>query len=342
MQGSLNYNQMIRGAIIFLNTFGLILEQNEEIKEDSIIKILNYSNKEVGKVFFEDNKVLIEALSAFGFINASYDFPNVTAFVDLETRSGNEKFAEWSNSIKYIINTNENNSIQGHYQIGTSVDSFYGINASCHQSIEFYKNKKKFMTLKMMYDGRLFEVIFYKKDLEEVIKLIPFDDMNGFSIHDIKKGKYNSEKGGYPYRKYCGVHKAGRDENGLRVLSFEEYEGEFKSYNDETYKFVGDKDSEKLYIQKGNLFLENDPDVANKLLNLRESLTVDGVSLLDNLMSVTLKSFTDKELKALFGFDRSKLVFQNGADNLIDAYFGINNNIFNLSGGQRKLEKKED
>ena len=54
--------------------------------------------------------------------------------------------AEWEEypiDIKYIINTNEKDSVQGHYLIGTSVDSFYGINASCHQSIEFYKNNKK-------------------------------------------------------------------------------------------------------------------------------------------------------------------------------------------------------
>lgn len=341
MQGSLNYNQIIRGSVIFLNTFGLVLEIPEVIDENAILSVLNKNNEEVGKVFFDDKKVLIETMSAFGFITANYDLPNVTAFVDIETRAGDEKFAEWSTNIKYIINTNEKDSVQGHYLIGTSVDSFYGINASCHQSIEFYKNNKKFMTMKMMYDGRLFEVIYYNKEFKEEIEFIPFDDMSGFLKHDIKKGKYNDEKYCYPYRKYCGVHKNGRDENSLRVLSFEEFDGEFKSYNDEHFEYQGDKDSEDLFIQKGNLFLENDPEVADKLAKLRTSLNIDDISLLDNLMSVSLKSFTDKELESLFGFDRTKLIFQNGADNLIDAYFGINNNLFNLDNGQKRIRKSD-
>lgn len=339
MQGSLNYNQIIRGAMIFLNTYGLILEIPEIVDENTILTVYNKNNEEIGKVYFNNKEVLIETSSDFGFINASYDFPNVTAFVDLETRSGTEKFAQWNSSIKYIIKTNDNDSIQGHFFIATSVDSFYGINASCHQAIEFYKKNKKIMTMKMMYDGRLFEVDYCNKQFTEEIEFNPFDDVNGFIKHDIKKGKYNTEKHGFPYRKYCGIHRAGRDENNLRVLSFEQHDGDFKTYNDVNYEKQGDDNSEELLIQKGNLFLESDPDVAEKLLKLRDSLNINGISLLDNLMSVTLNSLTDKELEALFGFDRTKLIFQNGADNLIDAYYGINNNLLNSDNGQQKVIK---
>ena len=46
MQKSLNYNQIIRGAMIFLNTFGLILEIPEEIDKNTILRFgLGFGSK---------------------------------------------------------------------------------------------------------------------------------------------------------------------------------------------------------------------------------------------------------------------------------------------------------
>ena len=47
----------------------------------------------------------------------------------------------------------------------------------------------------------------------------------------------------------------------------------------------------------------------------------NGVSLLDNLINVSLRSYSNAEIIALFGIERQKMKFQNDADNVVDAYF---------------------
>jgi len=74
-----------------------------------------------------------------------------------------------------------------------------------------------------------------------------------------------------------------------------------------------------------------DPEFTKKIDDIRKSFIVNGVSLFDNLIDVSFSRYSDEEVKALFGIDRQKVNYQNGADNLVDAYYGIGNtNSFSL------------
>ena len=69
-----------------------------------------------------------------------------------------------------------------------------------------------------------------------------------------------------------------------------------------------------------------------EIQELKETLKIDNVSLLDNLISVCYDNYTDKELYALLGIIRKKMEYQNKATCLIDSYYGIDNehNILQL------------
>ena len=66
-----------------------------------------------------------------------------------------------------------------------------------------------------------------------------------------------------------------------------------------------------------------DNDMLGKIQLLRQILTIDGVSILDNLISICYDNYTDEELVALLGTKRPAVVYQNGAENLTNSYFGI-------------------
>ena len=76
-------------------------------------------------------------------------------------------------------------------------------------------------------------------------------------------------------------------------------------------------------------------DIAIK--RLKEYLTMGENSLLDNLIAVSLTSYSDEEVKSLFGFERIKMQYQNGAADLVDAYFALSDNSFALIREKQEL-----
>lgn len=165
-----------------------------------------------------------------------------------------------------------------------------------------------------------------------------------FLLHDIKKGKYDEEKHAYPYRRYAGVFNCaeiGEDKDKLHIfLNEEEYHNQISCRNEFPLK-VGEDKSEALVIQKGMLMRELDPDMFEKIKKLREILFIGDVSLLDNLVSVCYDSYTDEELSALLGVNRQRMNYQNGADSLVNSYYGVNiSNCFFPLETQKRLRKK--
>lgn len=59
--------------------------------------------------------------------------------------------------------------------------------------------------MKILRDGSTFSLEFVSGENYEVIDVRPGDWLNGFLLHDIKKGKYDEEKHAYRYRRYAGI-----------------------------------------------------------------------------------------------------------------------------------------
>lgn len=338
----LTLEQNTCAARIFLNTFGLTLENISNVNEFSKIKIFDKAMNEVGELHFDNGSVIMSANYNNSVLDASFNIAKMQGFVDIEC--GNALFGEWSSKIAFQVQKQDSVKLSGEFLIGSSADSEFGVSCLCHPLINCNVAGKGNVILKILRDGSTFSLEIISGENYEVIDVRPWDWLNGFLLHDIKKGKYDEEKHAYPYRRYAGVFNGaerGENKDKLHVfLSENEYNNQLAFRNEFPLK-VGDDNSKESLLQKGRLMQDLDPDMFEKIKKLREVLLIGDVSLLDNLVSVCYDSYTDEELSTLLGVSRQRMNYQNGADSLVNSYYGIgiSNCFFPLEDQKRLLKK---
>lgn len=336
----LTLEQNLCAARIFLNTFDFILGDYKDINEFSKIKIFNKNMDEVGELHFNNGKIIMSANYNDGKLDADFDIAKMVGLIDIEC--DNALFGQWSSKISFKIQKTNNINLSGEFLITNSVDSQYGISCLCHPLINCNIANKGNINLKILRNGRTFYLGVTSGSYKENIDISPWDDLNGFIKHVISDGEYNPKKYEHEYKKYVGIFSAGKgNEDKLHVfLSETEWDNQISFKNEFPLK-VGDDNSESLIIQKGMLMKDLDPDMFAKIKKLRDILSIDNVSLLDNLVSVCYDSYTNDELNALLGIKRQRMDYQNGADNLVTSYYeiGISDCFFPMEN-QKKLLKK--
>lgn len=340
----LTLEQNLCAARIFLNMFGFVLENSNDVNEFSKIKIFNKRMSEVGYLYFDNGKVVISAEYDNATLKADYGMPKVTSFVDVECKTADfALFGEWVSTINFEISGNDTNEFKGEILIDSSIDTEFGVNCICHPLISCSIPDKGEFTMKILRNGLMFGLDIKTNDSRERIEVNPWDDLNGFFLHDIKRGIISEEKYLYLYRRYAGVFNGaekGEKKDKLHVFLKEKNQGEVTDYYNEFIQKVGKDDSRKSLIQKGSLMKQLDASAFQRIEELRKILVVDDVSLLDNFISVCYDSYTDDEIEALLGMKRERMQYQDGAGKLINSYFGIGNkNIFLPPEEQKKLLK---
>lgn len=333
----LTLDQNICAARIFLNTFGFILEDVNELDEFSKIKIYNKSMNIVGQLYFNKGKVMFSAKYKKSTLTANYDIAKVFGFVDIEC--DNALFGKWSSNINFQIQNDQNTNINGEFLIENNIDSQFGISCLCHPLINYQIPNKGNITIKILRDGLIFGLEIISENYNEKIHIRPSDDLSVFLLHDIKCGEYNSEKHGYPYRKYAGIFNGtncGENKDKLHIFLTEEEYDKNLCYHDEYVPKIDNDNSSESLIQKGLLMQKLDNSLIEKVNELQKIMLIDDISLLDNLISVCYDSYTDEELNALLGIKKENIFYQNGAKNLTDSYFGMENESKLLSLKQRK------
>ncbi len=343
----LTLEQNICSARIFLNIFGLTLENTNDINEFSKLKIFDKDKNIVGKLHFNNGKVILSANYNNCVLDASYDMAKMLGFVDVEC--GNALFAlfsSWSSKIAFQVQKSNNITLSGEILIGCSVDTEFGISCLCHPLIKCEVPSVGNIFLKILRDGSTFRFEIVAGGNYEIIDLRPWDCLNGFFLHDIKKGEYDDKIREYPYRRYAGIFngaEVGEDKDKLHVfLSENEYKNQL-TFRNEFLPKVGDDNSKEALLQKGKLMQDLDPDMYDKIKKLTELLKVGDISVLDNLVSVCYDSYTDEELSALLGVNRQKMNYQNGADSLVNSYFeiGRKDTFFPIEEQQRLISREK-
>lgn len=341
----LTLEQNTCSARIFLNTFGLILETPNEVTEFSKIKIYDKIMNEVGELHFANGQVIISANYNNSVLDASFDMAKMSGFVDFECEKASYAiYGKWCSKILFRVQKSDNITLSGELLITCSVDTEFGITCFCHPLINCIVPKKGNIILKILRDGSMFSCEIAAGENYELIDVRPWDWLNGFLLHDIKKGKYDKEKFSYPYRRYAGIFNGaerGEDKDKLHVfLSEEQYEKQLTFRNEFPSK-IGDDNSKEILLQKGRLMQDLDPDMFKKIKKLRDVLLIGDISLLDNLVSVCYDSYTDEELSTLLGINRQKMNYQNEANTLVNSYLeiGISNCFFPLESHKRLLNK---
>lgn len=208
--------------------------------------------------------------------------------------------------------------------VDASVDSEFDIKCLVHPLLKYEVPENGIINLKILRNGSTFCLEIKSNESYEIIDVRPWDNLNDYIRHDLKKGKYDEEKHAYPYRWYAGVFSVGSNENKNKLhvfLNEEEYNKELSYRNEFPLKVAEDNTREGL-LQKGRLMKELDPSMYRKIQELRKILIIDDISLLDNLVSVCYDSYTNEALEALLGVERQKMKYQDEADSLIKSYFG--------------------
>lgn len=329
----LTLEQNMCAARIFLNTFGLTLENVSDVNEFSKVKIFDGETNVVGKLHFDNGKVIMNANYNNSILQASYDIAKMRGFVDIE--SNNALFGQWSSKINFQVQKQDNVKLSGEFFVGSSADSEFGVSCLCHPLINCDVPEKGKITLKILRDGRTFGLEIAAGSYNETIDIMPWD----FICHDVKNGKYDEEKHSFPYRRYAGVFDGSygmNNDNPLHVFLKESEYSNLVTYRDEKVPKVSKNDSRKISVQKGMLMKDLDPDMFEKIKKLRKVLSIGDISLLDNLVSVCYDSYTDAELSSLLGVNRQRMNYQDGADNLVNSYYGIGSDSCFLSLNQQK------
>ena len=272
-------------ARIFLNAFGLTLENATNIDEFSRIKIFYKDMNVVGELHFDNGKVMIAANYNNSLLEASYDIAKLSSFIDIEC--GNALFGEWFSNIEFKYENRNNIKLSGEFLFECSMDSQNGIRCICHPLIDCDVPNNGKIILIILRDGKTFGVNISSGNYKETIDIMPLDNWDGFIKHVISNNTYDPKSYTFEYRKYMGVFQAGKgNEDKLRVLLSEKVWDKRISFRNEFHPKIGDDDSEELLIQKGMLMYDLDPDMFEKIKSLRETLSIGEVSLLDNLFSI--------------------------------------------------------
>lgn len=318
----LTLKQNLCSARILLNIFGLILEEQEEINEFSKLKIFNQDNLEVGNVIFENGVVKIQSLTNLGNLEASYDIAKFSGFEDIECGGA---FVQWAHNIKFQVDGNLNFS--GDMQIGVNMDTTFGNNCRVHCKIKYLDASDNEVELKFMDDGKPFSYVAEKDHFREVLEIDPWSDFDSFMCHTIRNGEYDREKFCFPHEIVkCVWHNGSNDRNHLKTVSSVIKNSESVEYESQLYESVGKDDSVNSTIQKGLLMQQIDSDFSKKIVELINLFKKGNVSFFSNLIDVAFNKVSEEERKALFGVDIERMSYHNGADNLLDAYFGIKEN----------------
>lgn len=338
----LTFEQNTCAARIFLNTLGLTLENISDVNEFSKIKIFDKTMNEVGELHFDNGKVIISANYNNSILEANYDIAKMTGFVDVEC--GNALFGQWSSKIAFQVKKGYIQTIEGEFLIDSTVDSEFAINCLCHPLINSTILGRDKVTLKILRDGRTFGLEISSGDYKETIDIMPWDWLNGFIKHVITNGKYDEKTYKHEYKRYAGVFNGaerGENKDKLHIFLSEKEHSIQLAFNNEFVPKVGDDNSEDVLLQKGHLMQQLDPAMYKRIEELRKVLFIGDVSLLDNLISVCYDSYTDEELSSLLGVKRQPMNYQDGADSLINSYFGIRKNscFFPLEEQKRLLTK---
>lgn len=312
---TMSYENSLRDARIFLNTFGLILEDEFDEK----INIYDKSGNKVGRLSKIDSRINISVDYNDILLEADYYLPKVIAFVDVE--DNDQLFGQWSSEIFFVLKKDKI-KMNGEFLISSSMDSEFGSKCVCHPIIRCDLDELGKVELEILRKGKTFGLNYKTYNLKESIEVRPFDNLNGYIKHDILYGEYDYARSSFPYRRYCGVFAGGESEkNKLHVFLIEEKYRECLDFQNGYVKKVNGDMSSETIIQKGNLMKDLDPDMYKKIRVLYEILRFDDFPLLDNLISVCYDSYTDEELFALLGMERKKFIYQNGEIKLRDAYF---------------------
>lgn len=321
VKGKLTREQNVKAATVFLNNFNLKLEEKDDLNKHSRLKIIDYAGDPVGELYFDKEYIKIRTLSPFGILNAQYKMSYYN--VDFDIINGGVNYCSWGNYISYDIYKHRDEKYSGSFIIEGSID----------------ENGKKYVaaqsSLKLMLDD------------EDVmaITLASFDNDN-FVMSILDDCGYDE----ITYRpnrlSHIRTTEDGEDSSFLVHEKDDSIIIENDIFQNDNLIFNGDLDKE-LAIgnnktqQMINMMNKHNPSLKRRVGDASRIFTSNNCNLLTNAVNTCFATAQNEDVLELLGLSDKKITYQNGSNNLRDAYFGKDSEEFNLSPKMhRKLKKK--
>lgn len=286
------YNLQIQDLNNFLGMFGFWLEQGQSIKRSDVLEIYSYFGKDAqGKAVIMDDTIAFYASTSLGILKGSYSPGTISNSMAMGERY-------WQGKVNYNLTKNDKESFVGETYLDNSFFNKMPF-CLCHHTLDYLVSGAKCMSISFQNHGKLFAYAQKAGEDTETIDIMPYDDLNGYIRHDIRKGPvmdYTHET-----RHYACVYPSRQDENkfGVYKITIENYEDALEISSEEE---KCETSSENI-IKMGTLMSVIDPVMFQTIEYLNESLKMGSISLFEELIKTSLVSCSKEEIKALFGID---------------------------------------
>lgn len=318
----LTVNKNLCGVKLFLNLFNLHVEEINDVNGLTKFKILNKLNEEVGSVNFLDEKIKIESLTKIGYLTANFEKGKIGGFKDVECGG---LFGQWAHDIKFNIKGKQD--FNGNIRLEVSSDTSFGNYVGVCCKLNYLDKLGNNVELKVMNDGELFGYRETNDNYLETLLIGSSVSFNSFMYHIVAKGEYQQKCHCFPYQYIRNVgYNSSKDKKHLLTTSYTIKDLEVIEEKKQLYETIDIEDIEKVFIQSGNLMHDIDKSYVEKITEIINLFKFDDLSFLENLISVSFGRYNDEVKKACFGVDINKIEYYNGATNLIDAYFNLEDN----------------
>ena len=351
---NLIHEQAVTAGRIFLNVFGFTLEDGEIYTKGDSLKIFDKNKKIVGNLnldklhevykdwrgevhyICEDEKVFINVNHNGNILKASYVVPNPSSIITPDTNYEN---GDWASNISFEFIDSDNHKMEGRINIDCIFNSYGELNSVCHSEFKFMNKDNREVNIKI-HNLCFIDITIDGDNYSEKIAIEDtYSSYNGYKvIHQVnEKGiskvvkvtEYDNDNN----YKLLMVYDIYKDNSGEKVVPkigikikkrYEDYEEATEMEDLELIKVQGE-----------------DQEMFNRINELFDYIKCDGVSILNNVVNITFDDYSDEWVKYLFGIDRDRTIYQDGASNLTDACFGVKTENLDKPRSYFKIGERE-
>lgn len=334
----LNQNQGLRAGIVFLNMLGIQVVPQPIFAENKVAYPLLFNNKQSGYITLKEQigEVSMEIDSDEIYLTSHYEIPTVSGMKDEESGFRGIVFVDWSSIIGFTMQRKSDGAIiSGTMHLNSSADKEFGKKCSIHTDMDVSNSNLGTYNLKFNYDGCNF-LYYNENEIEEqelAVRYIRDSIYHNVSTDFDANGKWQTRNIAGATKVYSGKQIRKYNTTQKRI------DGHIEDVDyDEDMVDVVDKEDVASLIQLGNEARSMMKDMPKTLLAIRKDLKVGQISLLDSFISTTFGN--EQLVNATFGYTPHEVAWQNGADNLTEAYFGDYSTSFSaLQSGESEFIK---
>jgi len=316
----LKYN--IPNVKLFLNIFGLELEEKPEYEKGGDPLLVFMNDVEAGNVRFDEDGILIDAISIYGKVKAKSNYAEALLLTDVESFQTIHTlglYANWNNTFKFSIDLYNGTHFDGNTCFAVKIDNEFGNMVSCHSTLDYQDGEKNY-NITLQDNGFPFRFIEKRGSYMEGICYNIFSTWGSGSYFDHTiRDKFTNGEESYDYDRTFFIGKAHDSEKNNIAVSYTEFNDKRIQHSYQEFRRVSkdDEDSREV-INRIEAMNYLDPSMRAKINKVIYEFSIGGHSFLETILLYSFTNYSYEEVDALFGLDKKEI-------DLEQTYFGDQN-----------------